>query len=284
MKKKKGTATILAILFGFLGVHQLYLRKFGGFIFFIMLLVFSVGTVFPLGVLISWIQAFRYATMSQQEFDRKYNRDLPSLAQGPMEVRRQEQLRRSQQIPSRPGNQSRTPGVSPQTAQKVNKLKISGIKKYKDFDLQDAIEDFNEALKLAPNDIALHFNLACAYSLTEKKELSFSHLARAVNLGMTDSERILSHDDLAYIRIQPEFESFKASGFKTNPFAKKLTVEKDDEPITSSAKNTVDETLKLPENDESILAKLNKLSELKSRGILSDEEFMFERNKVLRSR
>ena len=86
--------------------------------------------------------------------------------------------------------------------------------KYKDFDLDEAIEDFKKGLDINPNDIALHFNLACAYSLTEKKELCYSHLAKAVSLGFNDFERIVSHDDLAYMRIQPEFESFKASGFR----------------------------------------------------------------------
>ena len=30
-----------------------------------------------------------------------------------------------------------------------------------------------------------------------------------VKLGLKDYEKILNHDDLAFVRIQPEFEDFK---------------------------------------------------------------------------
>ena len=36
------------------------------------------------------------------------------------------------------------------------------------------------------------------------------------------------------------------------------------------------------EIDDSLLAQLNKLSELRKKGILSEDEFIFERKKVLR--
>ena len=67
------------------------------------------------------------------------------------------------------------------------------------------------ALKIDPKDVALHFNIAAAYSLTEDKDKGFYHLSEAVKYGFKDFEKITSHDDLAYLRIQPEFEEFKAN-------------------------------------------------------------------------
>ena len=72
-------------------------------------------------------------------------------------------------------------------------------------------EDFKKGLDIEPNDIALNFNIACAYSLTENKNLAFQHLAKAVNLGFNDYERILTHDDLAFVRIQNDRRSNRAS-------------------------------------------------------------------------
>ncbi|MBK6782530.1 MAG: hypothetical protein IPG79_01330 [Saprospiraceae bacterium] len=41
------------------------------------------------------------------------------------------------------------------------------------------------------------------------KEKAFRHLSLAVETGMDDVNRILTHDDLAFVRIQPEFDNFK---------------------------------------------------------------------------
>lgn len=71
---------------------------------------------------------------------------------------------------------------------KSNPYKASGIKKYKDFDLEDAIMDFKKGLELSPTDVAWHFNLACAYSLTEKHP-SYHHLSLAVGNGLKDVEK-----------------------------------------------------------------------------------------------
>ena len=42
---------------------------------------------------------------------------------------------------------------------KANPFKTSGIKKYKDYDLEGAIEDFSRGLDINQNDVALHFNI-----------------------------------------------------------------------------------------------------------------------------
>ena len=142
---------------------------------------------------------------------------------------------------------------------RANPYKKSGIRKYKEFALEEAIIDFEKGLEIQPNDVALHFNLACAYSLTEKKEKVLYHLDQAVANGYKDFARISSHDDLAYIRIQPEFEDFKNKGFKLSGKRVEPSIAKDDV----------------------LLAQLNRLADLRKKGILSENEFVVERKKLL---
>jgi len=70
MKKRK-TATILALLTGFLGIHRFYLGQPGLGVVYILLTVFSVGILpFVLGL----VDAAMFATMKDEIFDLKYNR------------------------------------------------------------------------------------------------------------------------------------------------------------------------------------------------------------------
>lgn len=83
--------------------------------------------------------------------------------------------------------------------------------------------------------------------------------------------KILQHDDLAYIRIQPEFEEFRKSGFLKSPYSQETTT-------VPQAEQVADDTT----IDASLLSNLKRLSEMRQKGIISDEEFAFERKKILR--
>lgn len=155
---------------------------------------------------------------------------------------------------------------------KSNPFKKSGIEKYKDFDLEGAIADFQQGLAISENDVALHWNIACAYSLTEKKDKAFYHLNRAIELGFNDYDKINTHDDLAYIRIQPEFEDFKANGYKLNGG---LSSNNESKQIAQPEKEDL-------LTDDILLSQLNKLAELRKKGLLSEQEFVLERKKLLR--
>jgi len=135
------------------------------------------------------------------------------------------------------------------------------LAKFKEYDYDGAIEDFEKALIISPDDIALHFNLAAAYSLTEEKEKAFTHLDRAVALGFKDFDRIDSHDALAYLRIQPEFDAFKENGYR----AKAGTVKKEN-----------------PGLDANLLEQLNRLQDLRERGVLTEAEFATQKGKLLK--
>lgn len=144
-----------------------------------------------------------------------------------------------------------------------NPFKKSGLKKYKEFDIEEAIIDFQKGLEIEPKDIALHFNLACAYSISEEKEKSYFHLSEAVKYGFKDFEKIQTHDDLAFIRIQNEFDDFKAGGYRYST-AKRIEVKEENI------------------QDDVLLSQLNKLAELRKKGLLSQDEFVLEKEKLLR--
>ncbi len=147
-------------------------------------------------------------------------------------------------------------------APKNNPYKTSGIKKYKDFEYEAAIEDFNKALEIDDRDISVHFNLACAYSLTEQKEKSFHHITMAVENGFTDLEKIKTHDALAFIRIQDEFDAFEANGFK-------------------STTNMKAESKEVLEENSALLEQLQQLAALRDKGLLTEEEFVLQKKKLL---
>lgn len=277
--KNKVTAAMLAFFTGFMGGHKLYLNKYGGFIGFFFLLMFSISIGFPISVIVGVMQGIKLLQMSEMEFDKRYNRGYIPVRRGPLEARRDEQMRRYEQIPDLKQSQQNRQKPSPTTSLRANPFKNSGIKKYKDFDLDDAIADFKKGLEISPNDVAIHFNIACAYSLTENKSLAYHHLSKAVTLGLKDVERILSHDDLAFVRIQPEFDNFRSSGFRANPYLSSEKSTENPKPETQKSEPILENEMTM---DDSLLVQLNKLSELRKKGILSEDEFIFERKKVLR--
>lgn len=62
--------------------------------------------------------------------------------------------------------------------------------------------------------MALHFNLACAYSMIEEATKAFLHLDKSVAYGFKDFNRILTHESLAYIRVFPEFDAYRNNQFR----------------------------------------------------------------------
>lgn len=264
--KNRVLAAILAFVFGTFGVHRFYLKDPGAGIFYLILFFMTSRLFFPISTILGFVDGFRYLMMSDEAFDRRYNenqgqrKQYRSRRSQRRDRRREEAIRREGQRRERPTARTRKPRTNP--------FKKSGIKKYKEFDLEDAIIDFNKGLEIDPTDVALHFNIACAYSLTEQKEKAFFHLAKAVELGFNDFEKIKTHDDLAFVRIQPEFEKFQENDYRLSGNSSKKTEQKTErsEPIT----------------DDKLLSQLNKLAELRRKGLLSDEEFNLERKKLMR--
>ncbi|MDZ4682347.1 MAG: NINE protein [Saprospiraceae bacterium] len=260
--RDKTAAGFLALFTGYLGVHRFYLGQVGmGILYF--LLMFT-GISFVLGI----IDAIVFFTMDQDRFDIKYN---PQLFERKMDVdfyRNTQNYREQRQAPQRrettqQSQQSRTKQAPPTRGKQNATLKTSGVEKYKDFDYEGAITDFEKALEANPRDVAVHFNLACAYSLMENTEKSLFHLDKAVGFGFSDGKRIKEHDALAFVRVQPQFETFEQNGFRLAP---QLAEPKADD-LLSTAPN--------------LLEQLKRLGELRERGLLTEDEFSMQKKKLL---
>lgn len=269
-RRSRVTAGIISLFLGSFGVQKFYLRQNGLGVLMIMILFLSTFKVLPFLAILGVIEGAMLLNMSDQDFDRKYNRYASKN-------RRDDYLeqRRERQIQKNRGRRSRERTVAPaqnrKAIAKANPFKTSGIKKYKDYDLEGAIEDFSRGLDINQNDTALHFNIACAYSLTEQKDKAYYHLSKAVALGFKEFELINTKDDLAYVRIQPEFEEFKNNGYKLAGRTGR---------VSSPRAQQKDEDLVI--TDDVLLSQLNKLAELRKKGLLSQEEFNLERKKLLR--
>ena len=215
----------------------------------------------PLILLISIIDAITFFAMDQKVFDEKYN-DVPRQTKR----KTQQGSGRENWEAYRKRTAYQQKSQSRKNRNQPNPFKKSGIEKFQEYDYAGAIEDFKKSIEIAPGDIASHFNLACAYSLTEVADRSFHHLEKAVQLGFKDFEKIKNHHALAYLRIQPEFDGFEKNGYKMPPITAKTTQKEDD----------------LLQSTPDLLDQLKKLGELKKQGLLTELEFEEQKRKLMR--
>lgn len=270
--KEKNVAGILALFLGGLGVHRFYLGQNGLGVFYLLFFWF------PVIWLVGLIDAIAFFSMDQETFDRKYNREFYYYEEGKRvgsaypEGERSNSRRRAE---SRRGHYKPSRGPAPQPAKRKarspkkveNPYKTSGLEKFKDYDYSGAIEDFQKALEIERQDIATHFNIACAYSLDEQPDRAFYHLDRAVALGFDDFDRIREHDKLAYLRIQDEYEVFQRNGFR-------LAGGGEAPPAKAEGEEQV-------EDHSHLLEQLKKLGDLREKGLLTDEEFSIQKKRLL---
>ena len=248
---------------GWLGVHRFYLGQKGRGILY---LIFSW---FPLIWLIALIDAIVLLTMDQERFDEKYNRSYPEAyrrARTPDFNRSRSQTRTPYQKPD-----YQRPVPAPRRRQrtaasrlvKANPHKQAGLQKFKEYDYEGAIEEFQKSLEIAPADVATHFNLACAYSLTENPAMAFRHLELAVANGFKDFKKIQEHPALAFLRIQKQFDDFVENGYRTRPELPPV----DNENLLDTSPDLLDQ--------------LKKLGDLKEKGLLTQQEFEEQKRKLL---
>ncbi|HEB61864.1 MAG TPA: NINE protein [Bacteroidetes bacterium] len=268
--KDKNVAAILAFFLGGFGIHRFYLGQIGLGIFYILF--------FWISWFVGFIDFIVILAMSQKEFDFKYNQNFirpdylrgsdtdfdrrrnPYRNRNKREQYREEESRRRRR-PSRRTERQERP-KSP-TVSKQNPYKISGIRKYKDYDFEGAIEDFKKVLAVDSKEAAVHFNIACAYSIMEEGEKAIYHLSEAVKNGFVDFNKIHEHDALAFVRIQDSFDEFVKNGYL-------LIEEKKPEPL---------DILGNPD----LLSQLKQLGELRDRGLLTEDEFQIQKKKILRN-
>lgn len=93
-------------------------------------------------------------------------------------------------------------------------FKDRGLRFLKMYDLDEAWQEFDKAKGINPKDPEIYFHLACVYSLREEAQEGFICLQKSVENNLVNQEDILTHDMLAFLRIQPTFEEFQKSGFR----------------------------------------------------------------------
>lgn len=297
--KSRTTAIILAIFLGGLGIHKFYLRDAGTGIFYIMLSFIGASLKFPISTILGWIDAFRLITMSEKYFDKKYNggarnarsrgrRDSRDYVERDNRSRRRSNRAYETRSAREYNNRSRSRNTPPPVRDdrnssykrkkkviKDNPFKTSGIKRLDNFELDLAEVDLNRALELSPDDMDIHIALGRLYSIEENVNKSMFHISKAVRLGYTDFNHIRTADGFAFLRLSDKFEEFEESGFR----AVRVSSEPQEE-----RKEKTREAVTPPENDllqdDLLLSQLNKLKELRNKGIISEKEFEEERIKL----
>ncbi|MCZ6786989.1 MAG: tetratricopeptide repeat protein [Planctomycetota bacterium] len=64
-------------------------------------------------------------------------------------------------------------------------------------------------VKLMPTDARVHYNLACSYALTGKKDEALETLQEARDLGFEDLELLRNDEDLEILRTDPRFKELE---------------------------------------------------------------------------
>ncbi len=261
-KKDKMTAGLLALLIGTLGIHRFYLNQ--PLLGILYLLTFGLCFIAPI------VDGIVFLTMDDRTFDAKYNpyfRETRqninvNVYQNPNQGTNLNQ-KEVKDILSDVEELVTAPKAKKPVAPKTNAYKSSGIRKFREYDIKGAIKDFQRSLQITYKDQAVHFNLACCYSVEEDVNKSLFHLNKAVENGFVAFEKIHEHDSLAYLRAHDEFETFVKNGYKWK---------------TEDRKNNSEETLlavDAPQTDESLpnynlLQELDKREEAKP--LLTEEE------------
>ncbi|MEM1122235.1 MAG: NINE protein [Bacteroidota bacterium] len=266
--KKKGVAFVLAFFLGIFGTHRFYLgqRKLGllylaifivGFLHITMTYTWHGPPLFIITAIIAFVDSILLLAMPKAEFDEKYNKNKLSYQTSVSDT--------DQRATGR--TYRRTTRQRQLTFKSANPFKTSGLEKYREYDYEGAIEDFKQALEVKYQDPAVHFNLACAYSIMEETEQSFFHLDKAVSFGFNDFDKIQSHDALAYIRTSDTFDQFVANNYQITPKV---------EPPKADLLSTP-----TPLMDVDILEKIASLGELRDKGFLTEDEFAMQKKRLL---
>ncbi len=258
LMKKKSVAGFIALFLGTFGAHRFYLgqRVLGifHFIFAIVTFVISIEAELPfiaIPALMGFIDAVLFFAMPKSEFDEKYNYSKKGSR------RRRDWNRYYEDKPYS------APPLS------FRELKRQGIEDFRKHRYEDAAYHFEEALEMAPDDPSLHFNLACTYSILRDSKQAFYHLEQAVAFGFDKIDKIHQHDALAFLRAQPVFDDFVDNGYRLPP-----------QQLPAPQPNLLEDSPSAANKD--ILEQIVELGKLRDQGILTQEEFTRQKQKLLR--
>ncbi len=289
--KNKYVASTLALTLGIYGVHRFYLgQKFRGVIqfgvgvFALMITVFEHEPLIIVPALVAFIEAVLLLVMPKEDFNEKHNKKYQAFTRPRQQAFYQRSPEREQEYDDEyddyeeeaPPRRSRS-RQAPTRRRNVNPYKSSGVAKFNDYDYDGAILDFKKALRHKYNDPSLHFNLACCYSINEHSSEAFFHLDKAISFGFVDFDKIQKHNSLAFVRTEDEFEDFVRNGYRLKPVASSPMPDDFVEPFKTQAAAT---SPPVKEND--LLEQIIKLGDLREKGILTEEEFQMQKQKLMR--
>lgn len=260
--KDKNIAGILAIFLGGLGVHWFYLRKP---LWGVLHALFSM-TMIP--SIIGMIQGIVWLSMDNAEFDGKFNGDLETtdFRRYDPDFERNLKFKQTNEYHARYGNENTTKQVSLKQNRRLAKRHIKeGNSAFAKYEYERARSEFDKANELDAANKEVHWKLACCYSLLENVERGIYHLEQAVMYGFGDFSRIKEEDALAYLRIQPEFNTFESKGFQSDPSTSS---------IESPKENLLD-------SEPDLLDQLKKLHTLRESGQLTESAYQKEKRKLL---
>lgn len=122
-------------------------------------------------------------------------------------------------------------------------------------------------MRIRPADPAILFNLACAHSQLEQAGPGLYYLEEALKNGFVHHNRVQEHPALAFLRRQKAFETLRASYLI---------------PLSSQEETAAEAFLDLNlQEPAEIPEPLLQLENLKQRGILTEEEFELQRQKIM---
>ncbi|MCB0634516.1 MAG: NINE protein [Saprospiraceae bacterium] len=281
--KSKQVAGVLALLFGVFGVHRFYLgKRFWGVLHLVAFFMCFGITIASDGeapfilapALLGFIDSILLFVMPKEEFDERYNfkyldrRYEQDYTRPPVRVQRSE----PRALPAAPVHSERI-------------FKKRGVEHFRRYNYEAAIENFHEALDHVYEDPITHFNLACCYSRLEEAEDALHHLNEAVAFGFKDIKKIHTHASLAFLRSTPAFENFVNNGYQLlkNP-AEPVSVSQPQAAVPQAEPEIITKPEPPVNNlNDDLLDQIVKLGELRDMGILTEEEFSAQKQKMLNS-
>lgn len=290
IKYRKGrdrrVAAFLSLFLGGVGVQKFYL---GNIFMGVLCAVFSF-TIIPF--IIGGIDFLRFVLMDDEEFDRRYNGNgfpVHRTKYGTIVFKKDERVDTG---PARPFN----PPVYPTRERtfstqktKQKSVPLSSNSKYNEgneffekYSIKSALECYQAALKETPDSTEIYFKMACCNALLEQKNAMFENIKMALRWGFKDYNRIRTQDELAYFRIQPEYDKINQSDFTQWPEIQEESDSVKDELNNRAEKPKTIEEEKTPElSTDEILEQLKELGDLHQQGVLSDSEFNVQKRKLL---
>ena len=73
---------------------------------------------------------------------------------------------------------------------------------------EEAMQSYNQALEINPDDARSYYGLACCYALQENIELAIENLRHAINLDSQYREMAKTDSDFDKIRDKEQFKNF----------------------------------------------------------------------------